>query len=239
MSCDRHLAAITEHAFGADLAPGTSAHLSACASCRARFDEQRRLVTQVDDDLRRALAIVPSSDFSRQVQARVERQPDRLRGPAAWWLGVAAAAAIVIAMVFMLRPEPARHDVHLQSDGRTISVPDGHGTRAPAAGRVPTDHQRDVTPPRRLPPATSTVRIARPPAGSPAPEVLVPPDQARAIARLIELVNEGALEDVGQVDRMSSSNVFADLAPAPIVVAPITIPDVIIENRRPVSGTER
>ncbi len=95
MSCDRYTDAIVDHACGAELAAEAAGHLRGCAACRRMFEEQRRVLQGLDDDLQEVLAIEPSAWFEAQTLAGLERSPIRRKGTV-WWLGLAAAAAVVI-----------------------------------------------------------------------------------------------------------------------------------------------
>ncbi len=99
MSCDRHTDAIVDHACGADIAAEAAAHLDGCAACRRMFDEQRRLLQDLDERLALALSIEPSPRFVPEVLARVERSAFR-RPQAMWWGGAAAAAAVLLIVTF-------------------------------------------------------------------------------------------------------------------------------------------
>ena len=63
MSCDRHTDAIVDHACGAEIAAEAAAHLDGCAACRRMFDEQLRLVRDLDGQVALALQIEPSPRF--------------------------------------------------------------------------------------------------------------------------------------------------------------------------------
>lgn len=236
MSCDRFITAIADHALGGDLPIEAAGHLEACASCRARVAAERRRIAGIEDDLRGLLAIVPSSAFPRQVHARIEMHLDR--GAPRWRLGLTVAAALIVATVIAMWPERGGSGARLEQASRATSLPEEHRftVAAPDPAPRPVDQVgRGGAQPAR-PPARAIARSAPAPERTDQPDVLVPPDQAVAIARLIELVNQGALADVGLPYDVRSSAVFADLAPAPIALEPITIPDVIIENSRDGGG---
>ena len=73
MSCDRHTDAIVDHACGAEIAAEAAAHLDGCAACRRMFDEQLRLVRDLDGQVALALPIEPSPRFVPEAMARVDR----------------------------------------------------------------------------------------------------------------------------------------------------------------------
>mgnify|MGYP006337241085 CR=1 FL=1 len=92
MSCDRHTDAIVDHACGAEIAADAAAHLDGCAACRRMFDEQLRLVRDLDEQTALALEIDPSPRFVPEALARVDRAAFGRR-TTMWWGGAAAAAA--------------------------------------------------------------------------------------------------------------------------------------------------
>ena len=63
MSCDRYTVAIVDHACGAEIPADAATHLRTCGACSRLFDEQRRLLQDLDQELQRALAIEPSARF--------------------------------------------------------------------------------------------------------------------------------------------------------------------------------
>ena len=99
MSCERHTDAIVDHACGAEIAADAAAHLDSCAACRRIFDEQLRLLQDLDERLELALSIEPSPRFVPADLARVERSAFGFRN-AMWWSGAAAAAAVLMIVTF-------------------------------------------------------------------------------------------------------------------------------------------
>ncbi len=99
MSCDRHTDAIVDHACGAEIAAEAAAHLDGCAACRRMFDEQLRLVRDLDGQVALALQIEPSPRFVPEARARVERAAFGRR-TTMWWGGAAAAAAVLMLVTF-------------------------------------------------------------------------------------------------------------------------------------------
>ena len=195
-------------------------------------DADRRAIREVETELRRALTVLPSPQFSREVRARVAARTARGRPSAACWIGIAATAATLIVARMAA---PPTHEVERLHPGRTATSAANvqRAGRSPAAPQLEARHtvttaRHASAPPRR--PAT-----AAKPRGV-APEVIVPPERARAIALFVELANRGAVHAV-DVPNDTSADALVDLAPAPITLAPITIPDVIIENSRARSGT--
>ena len=187
---------------------------------REPFDQA--LVDQFERELRDALAIEPSPDFARQVRARIAaRRPSRIR----WTVGLAAAAVCVVAVglgVWVrpadVRPGPtqnARHrDVHLNAEIRL------------KATVAPVDEVTDT-------PRTTYVRLRPQPERIAEPEVIVPPDRALALARLLQLAREGA------VDEQTLQPVAAAASPATLEIEPlIVVPIPVAEIETPSAATQ-
>jgi anti-sigma factor RsiW len=99
MSCKRFSDAITDHACGAPIAADAARHLRSCEACRRTVDEHRRLLADAESVLRSELAVAASPDFVARVSAQtceLGASTKRWTLPAAWWVGAAAAAAIMI-----------------------------------------------------------------------------------------------------------------------------------------------
>ena len=103
MSCDRYTGAIVDHACGAEIAADAAAHLKVCAACSSMFDEQRRLLQDLDQELQVALAIEPSARFVADAMTGVQRSSQRRRAIIWWSAPVAAAAVLVLLALGSLR----------------------------------------------------------------------------------------------------------------------------------------
>jgi hypothetical protein len=230
MSCARYSTAIVDHACGAEIAPDAADHLAACRACSARFAEQRRLLEGLDDELQQALAVVPSADFARRVHSRIEHAPAS-SNRAVWWSACAVAAAILLAIGLNV----------LRSTDVVSPRPSDAGRQPPAtaainAPAVPVDppvmeEGRNVRRTERR--VAHHVRRGpvqeRQVAALPVAEVLVPPDQERAIAHLMRLVRNGTLDASRfPVSRQGESAAPVELVVPPLKIDPIAVPDVEI-----------
>ena len=230
MSCARHIDAIINHAFGAEMAADGANHFAACPACRARFEDQCRLLEGLDDELQRALAIVPSAGFARRVHARIEHQTT-ISGRVLWWSACGAAAAVVLVIASSL-PRPGDGVRPRLSDARA-RPPEAAAERVPAPPVLPPVVERgDVPRPAKRPVADLARRGAsreRQAAAMPMAEVVVPPDRQRAIAHLLQLVRSGRLDASKlPVSREGESAEPAELVIPPLEIEPITVPDVEI-----------
>jgi hypothetical protein len=229
MSCNRYHRALTDHACGAALSDRAAAHLAGCRACQALLDRERGLVAGIEADLRRALDVSASPGFSAGVsaRARAERTPS-WHVPGAAWLAAAASVVIAVAVYAGLAVE--RHPaapLTRQHDGRVVaeSPPPGPETNL-GEGERPVAAAPPAALARRAPREPRSRASAAPVSGAPSFEVIVPPTQLQAIARLWELA-EGRALDEGTVpvgDTFTSPP--ADLVIAPLAVMEIVIPDV-------------
>jgi hypothetical protein len=227
MSCERFREALSRHAAGDGIDGVTAAHLEGCRDCAARLGLQRRLLAEVDAELERALAF----DASPELISRVIARSRSARDAAAWrfrgaWAGLAAAAALAIG-VYLRAPvdapapsRPAEQTAAQQALPAPASTDSGD---VPAVGRR-SDRRPAATSSsdagRAVSPRSRSVGLTA--AKSPAePEVLVHPDQVRAIARLRELLREGRL-----TEQMLPP--VRPHEPAELSVVPLQIPDIAI-----------
>ena len=232
MSCERFRDALAGHAAGEDLRGAAAAHIAACESCRAEVDRRRVLLAEVDAELSRTLAMTASPEFVARVRSSVSAIPSRsvVWRPAVAWGGLAAAAAIAM-VAFLRTPAPA--------------PPPDAPPRSAAAGPAPT---AAVSPPAAAVPATAAVgRTAarRSHSRSPhvaaarhagEPTVLIDPSQARAIARLRDLVNAGRLN--GTMLPPERPHEATELAVAPLEIPEIKTPGVEVAGRPPGSAAD-
>lgn len=170
---------------------------------------EQELVQELEQELRQALTIEPSADFARQVRARI----DRAQRPMPWRFAVAAAAMCIAAvgLAWLMTRSPS--DVRVAPTSTQVGV----DVRLESEAERPPDN----VPHTRGSGGRPAVRLAR---AAPEPEVIVPPDRARALARLLELVRSGAL------DEESIRPVISAAAPGLLEVAPIVIPSISLSD---------
>ena len=165
-------------------------------------------------DLETALAVTPSPEFAEGVRARIHGQSARTRMWSIWVrAGLAAAAAIAVAFVAWPRREAA-----------------------PAAVAVTTSRPPEpvITAPPAAPPAVDAVRtvtIAKPeashdvPRRAPAPEVLVPRDQAVALQALVAGLSNATIDARSLATPPPDASTPLPATPQ-IVITPIVIPPI-------------
>jgi hypothetical protein len=178
---------------------------------RERFEQT--LVGGLEQELQAALRLEPSADFADRVRARIARNPPVAGGRWRVLLAAAAVCILTIGLTWQTARRPSR-------DAR------------PTVARVGMDVPLEPTAPA-VRSKTSDAAVVRRPAivrpnrrvlERPEPEVIVAPDGARALARLLELVRTGA------VDEESLTPVAPTPAPAALDVAPIVVPLISIPN---------
>jgi hypothetical protein len=172
MSCERYEEELIDHALGQAASAALEAHLVACAGCRGRVEEERRLAGTIDGMLSAGLAIDVPATFARAVQARIEA--NRWRG---WrrvaWVSGGLAAAAALALAIGLRATQVR----------SVDPVARASTAAPTARESisPSPMPTIVTP--RVAEARKRPRSLAPPRSE--PEILVPPEQQAAVERLL------------------------------------------------------
>jgi hypothetical protein len=230
MSCDRYTDAIVDHACGAEIAADAADHLKVCAACGRVFNEQRRLLQDLDHELHVALSIEPSARFVADAMARAERSAQRWR-PAMWWSAPLAAAAVLVLLAigslrFAERRPADRHEPPAVDAASSAHAGDRTPTgAAPFAPAV--DAPRVTAPPRRGGGPTKVVREPERPLDA---DVVVPAGQLRAIERYMTLVRRGALD----TSALANSEKTDVTAPTDLVIAPLSVDVIVVHGE---SGT--
>ena len=226
MPCEHYKDALIEAAAtGASPQGELRAHLAACASCRAAFEQEQSLFTAIDFGLH----VAANTEVPPSLLPRVRAALDEVAvAPRLRWVQplVFASACVVFAFLTFLMARPR----HVATDDQAKRIPVAPavtpGTNTP--GKIsPTDTQ------------TASVRFNQShtvgnsailhSAASSNPEVLVPPDEREAFARLVATMNERS--EVGKA-LLSQRPEKKD---ALVSVDPLQIADLEIE---PLEGTE-
>jgi ferric-dicitrate binding protein FerR (iron transport regulator) len=137
--------------------PAVRAHLEGCAACRARRAEVRSLESELRA-LGRALRSESNPALTRRITARIPARAASSRAPWRWAVGLAAAAGILMAVVWSTREKPE-------------TVPPREMVAVPAP--PPIENVLDPVPPPPVPkapePVPAPVEPPKPPAPAPAP----------------------------------------------------------------------
>lgn len=207
-----------------------------CARCLRLFEQQQRAIANLDRELEQVLAIEPSPRFAPQVLARV-RRPSRWRRAAWWGLPLAAAAALLLVVFGSLRSgERTAVEGESVSAAPSGATPPVVESQPPTVAVPPTaDEPARVNRSRRPVPRAIAARKPVQPA---TPEVLVPVEASRALARYVELVRRGAIDTSTLAEpARSGAEAPTDLVIAPLAVDAISVMDG--ERRIGPGGDER
>ena len=182
----------------------------------------------LDREIRRLLAVNPSSAFEAHVRARVADEP----APAAWrasrrWPAFGAAAALVLA-VAVFRPEPP---VDTDAEPATVVTPTGDAAPASSDAAVRPREERPAADRSLAAAAEPTVapggRFASPPrtAAAPGPprftRVVFSERERSALRQLLTLARDQPV--VVPVSAGARTPVAAGEPPAELVIPPIAI----------------
>jgi len=185
------------------LSPAARAHLDGCAACRARRAELRSL----DSDLRALSRSLPSAAnpaLVRRIVARIPMRAETSRGPWRWAAGLAAAAALLLAVVLSTRETPKeapREMVAVPAPPPIETVLDP--VPPPPAPKAPDLAPAPVEPPRPVPAPTPEPAPApkptEPEKPGPLPAIPLPPTPKAAESKPGRIVLalsavEGAIE---------------------------------------------
>ena len=200
---------------------------------REHFDQ--RVVEDFERELREALAIEPSPDFARQVRARIAAR----RAPVMWLrFALPIAAMCVLAVGLMIWMNREKDVVQLKPDATvkasTVNAPTVKASVAPEGSNLDTSKaasgfSRTLSAPVRIRPKAEPL---------PEPEIIVPPDRALALARLLELARSGSLNEE-KLKPVASARPPATLEIAPLVVAPLSIPELETPSGTAQGGADR
>lgn len=218
MSCERFRSALKDAALGRAMDFALEAHVSACPRCRGRLAEHRRAIAALDAGLNTALSVEPSASFQAQVRMHVADAPASAALSLRWIAIGTAVMALILMVVFVGRtPRPA--STSTGSEKKTV----GARPVEPAAHREAMNRSGDAPLAAALPggaPAGS--RAVRPQLAHAAPDVLVPPDRAEAIRRLVEAVAEGRVQPPRGPDAPGAA-AAAQSEIVPLTVQPISL----------------
>jgi hypothetical protein len=190
MPCEKYQAALIDLAAtnarpagdAPQLPADVTAHLDACSACRRFLEEEQLLNASIDAGVRRtANAPVPVL-FLQRLEARLAQEAPATRSWNANWVYVAAAAALIVLMLPILRTRLAQEPVASPSPQAQVAKPLAPEINPPAEAPRTT---------RALPQEPHRTKQALPPQSpsSPQPEVLVPPEEREAFARFLSDLN--------------------------------------------------
>jgi len=225
MLCEQYKNALIEAAAsGAAPSGELRVHLAACACCRVAFDEEQSLFAGIDSGLH----AVANAEVPPSLVPCVRTQLDEAVSPRFRWVQSLVFASAGVALVFtaFLLTWP-RHTTP-ENLAKQDSTPSLTATAKKESPEYVSPESAQTTAKRMshpLSPRKSTnLRIV----SSSNPEVLVPPDEREAFARLVAVLNEHS-------DVAASLLAKAPQKDAVVTADPLQIPDIEI---KPLEGTE-
>ncbi len=159
------------------------AHLDACASCRAAFDEERSLFSAIDSGLHAsANAEVPAS-----LLPRARAQLDEAVAPRFRWVPslVFASASVALALAVLLLAH-THHTAPEEVAKQAVPVlPSATASATKTNAEKISPEATQIAAIRVNQPRAARNSTNRPSAASSNPEVLVPPDEREAFVRFL------------------------------------------------------
>jgi len=213
MSCEKYKNALLESAVAGDVHETLRNHLEHCPPCRSTLRREQDVLAKVDNLLRSRMNEEPTIGFLTRVRAEAARPPQPL------WNPVGALAAVALALVLIAianlptrsRRQPVQ-SANLASPIISAGQPQDVARSAPAP--IPDPGVR-VRPPRRV-----ATLAASGPVTNPEPEVLVPPDEAKAFQQFVVRLAER--QEVAQAFVNGAAEEQDDLSQIP----PVQIADL-------------
>jgi hypothetical protein len=232
MLCEDYRKELTEAAAGGSaLSRESRAHVEACTSCRAFFEEERQLFAGIDSGVRfTANAEVPASLLPRtRANLREQQVPRRS------WLPVSAvfAAALMLIIVIFIRgqrrasvaPNPlvsTAADDPAPTESASVAAPSVHSGKMVRSSKTMT-RQQGIT--RG---AMASTNVA----------VLVAPGQKEATDLLLIALRTGAVNgDVLVAERIEKPS--QDVEIAPLAISPIEIEPLAPVSEETAPGNEK
>jgi hypothetical protein len=176
-----------------------------------------RLLAEADEQLREAMSVQPSAGFAQKVRARIADGRREQVWPVWRW---AAAVACVLAIGIGWRAMQTPGEDRLPESARLRT-----GMDIPLADPAPP--VREVAPViriRRNPP-----RVANRTLTTSEPEIIVPEENARAVAKLLALVRSGRVDEE-RLTPVASTPTPDTLDDSLIAVSPIPVPEIDTES---------
>jgi predicted anti-sigma-YlaC factor YlaD len=230
MACERFDDALKAHAAGADVSHAVRSHLDACDRCRKYLARERRLVAAVASDLQNALRLEPSVEFQARIRRHVAGAASR-RPEFGWRLAFGAASLAAIALVAVVLVwrvgTGSRATVPVKSTANSHAPASGRGAAAAPAPVAQQVAPGPVTRGASVAVHRSTSGGARAPKTA-EPEVLVPPDQQHAIARLFQMFRAGKLDDTSLATTGQDVFVAREQVIAPVIIDDLRVPPIIV-----------
>jgi hypothetical protein len=194
MTCEKYKDALIDAAAGEPLDRGLADHLEGCTPCRATLEGEHVLFTAIDDALRAQVSERPRAGFLASVHTQIahEAQEQDAQKQSGWspmwaWVGAAALALVLVVIAHpwgkLQQPSVAANRL------KDPAFPAHESPAMTQSVRGSAEDSRTQQPVRlnSAPPRHAQIPLARQSA-TVEPEVLVPPDEARAFALFVARV---------------------------------------------------
>jgi hypothetical protein len=195
MPCEKYKDALIDAAAGEPLDRGLADHLEGCTPCRATLTQEQDLFTAIDDALRARVSETPRAGFLASVHTQIahEAQKRDAQRPSGWihmWAWAGAAAALALVVVVIAHPSGRLQQPPVTAENvKAPALPAHESPAITQSVRGSAEHSRTHQHARLD--SAQPLRAQTPVANQPAtvePEVLVPPDEARAYALFVARV---------------------------------------------------
>lgn len=227
MPCKHYKDALIEVAASGAAPQGElRAHLAECTSCREAFAEEESLFDTINSSLHATVNVEAASSFLPRVRVAL----NEVAAPRLRWLQplVFASASVVLVLVIVLMARPRHIGPEEVAKQSAVAVPalTAHPTDTNAEKASSMAAQLTAVRVAHSHPVRNSTKLHF--AASSTPEVLVPPDEREAFARLVAVLNEhsdvasGLLAKAPPMDALETGD-------------PPKIPDIEI---KPLEGTE-
>lgn len=227
MVCEDYKDALIEAAAsGAAPSGELRAHIDACSSCRATFDEEQSLFAEIDSGLHAAV----NTEVPPSLLPRVRVALDEVSAPRPRWrqplVFASAGVALALAVFLMGRPRHGGHEEVAKQGGVAVPAPTASSTETNPEEISSVGIQVAAVHAAHSHATRNSTNLHA--AASSNPEVLVPPDEREAFARFVAALNEHSDVAAALVAKVPQKD-------AVVTADPLQIPDIEI---KPLEGTE-
>jgi hypothetical protein len=215
--CEKYKDALIDAAAAEPLDRRLADHLEDCTPCRATLSREQDLFTAIDDALRARISETPRAGFLASVHTQIahEAQKQDAQKQSGWipmwaWAGAAALALVVVVIA---HPWGRLQQPPITAEKVKAPVLRAHQSpEITQSARVPAEHSPTRQHARldSAQPLHAQTSAAKQPATL-EPEVLVPPDEAKAFAQFVARV-AGRDERAQAVVRPASDKTTAESA---------------------------
>jgi hypothetical protein len=194
VACEKYRNALIDAAAGEPLDRRLADHLKNCTPCRASLSREQDLFTAIDDALRTRMSETPRAGFLASVHTQIAHEAHKqdAHEQSGWnpmwaWAG---AAAFALVLVVSTHPWGRRQQAPVTAESvKAPALPAHESPAMTQSARGSAGHSRPRQPAQldSAQPLHAPIPVSEQPA-TVEPEVLVPPDEARAFALFVARV---------------------------------------------------